>query len=92
MRFHECIPTPRPSSRFSCYVYSFANQLKGVELSQEELSAEQMAQEFAAPHVNFYDPVMFRDLQAEVRFFLIPILFIFSFYSKKKQREATALR
>lgn len=40
--------------------------MKGVQLSPEEISAEQMAKEFAAPHVNFYDPVMFQDLQAEV--------------------------
>ncbi|CAM9848167.1 unnamed protein product, partial [Ectocarpus sp. 13 AM-2016] len=46
-------------------IYRFAKQLKGVELSPEELSAEQMAQEFAVPHVNFYDPVMFRDLHEE---------------------------
>lgn len=50
----------------STTIYGAPLQLKGVELSPEEISAEQMAQELAAPHVNFYDPVMFQDLQAEV--------------------------
>lgn len=42
-------------------------QLQGLQLSAEELMAEEMAQEVSAPHVNFYDPSLFQDLQAEVR-------------------------
>lgn len=46
-------------------------QIRGVDLSEEEVLAEEMAQSLAAPHVNFYDPVLFQDLEAEVR--LIPL-------------------
>lgn len=41
-------------------------QVRGVDLSEEEVLAEEMAQKLAAPHVNFYDPVLFQDLEVEV--------------------------
>ncbi|CAN0191506.1 unnamed protein product, partial [Ectocarpus fasciculatus] len=65
MDFRKCTVGGRSYGKGMTEIGQAALKLKGVELSQEELSAEQMAQEFAAPHVNFYDPVMFRDLQAE---------------------------
>ena len=37
-------------------------------LTADEIEAEEMAQKLAAPHVNFYDPALFQDLQAEVMF------------------------
>lgn len=37
-----------------------------MELSSEENSADQPAQDFAAPHVRFFDPFMFEDLHREV--------------------------
>lgn len=35
--------------------------------TEEELTAEDLAAENAAPHVNFYDPSLFADLEAEVK-------------------------
>ncbi|CAM9989729.1 unnamed protein product, partial [Ectocarpus sp. 4 AP-2014] len=65
MDFRKCTVGGKSYGKGMTEIGQAALELKGVKLSQEELSAEQMAQEFAAPHVNFYDPVMFRDLQAE---------------------------
>lgn len=45
----------------------FRNQLQGKELTEGEKRAEELAQSFASPHVNFYDPRMFDDLHDEVR-------------------------
>lgn len=42
-------------------------QLRGVPLTHEQLDAEDLAQENAAPHVNFYDPALFQDMEAEVK-------------------------
>ncbi|CAN0038698.1 unnamed protein product [Pylaiella littoralis] len=65
MDFRKCTVAGKSYGKGITEIGQAALKLKGVELSAEEVSAEKMAKDFSAPHVNFYDPMMFQDLQAE---------------------------
>ncbi|CAM9636300.1 unnamed protein product [Ascophyllum nodosum] len=66
MDFRKCTIGGKSYGKGMTEIGQAALKVQGVGLTADEIEAEEMAQKLAAPHVNFYDPALFQDLQAEV--------------------------